>query len=202
MLDTRRSAAPPATPPSELRASDADRERVVAVLQEAVADGRLTPAEHEERVGLAYQARTLGELSGLTTDLLPEHLQPVRTDVGPVSALFRADRREGRWVVPSRYPVTALGTTVTLDLCEALLQTSHVTIDATIIGGTLVLIVPEGVRVIMPANGVLASKKNQVRTPDSAAPDGPVIEIVGRVVAGGIVAKSPKRPKRRLFRRD
>jgi hypothetical protein len=201
MLDTRRPTAPPATPPSELRASDADRERVVAVLQEAVADGRLTAAEHEERVGLAYQARTLGELSGLTTDLLPDHLQPVRTDVAPVSALFRADKREGRWVVPSRYPVTALGTTVTLDLREALLQTSHVTIDATIVGGVLELIVPEGVRVIMPASAMMASKKNQVRT-DSAAPDGPVIEIVGRVLAGSIVAKSPKRPKRRRFRRD
>jgi hypothetical protein len=201
MLDTRRPTAPPATPPSERRASDADRERVVAVLQEAVADGRLTAAEHEERVGLAYQARTLGELSGLTTDLLPDHLQPVRTDVAPVSALFRADKREGRWVVPSRYPVTALGTTVTLDLREALLQTSHVPIDATLAGGVLELIVPEGVRVIMPASAMMASKKNQVRT-DSAAPDGPVIEIVGRVLAGSIVAKSPKRPKRRRFRRD
>ena len=46
------AGAPPehGVPVSELRASDADRERVVAVLQEAYADGRLTMLEHEERV--------------------------------------------------------------------------------------------------------------------------------------------------------
>ncbi|HEY9521812.1 MAG TPA: DUF1707 domain-containing protein, partial [Thermopolyspora sp.] len=180
---------------------DADRERVAAALRDAVADGRLTLGEHEERVERAYRAKTLGELTGLTTDLLPPHLQPVRTDQGPVSALFRPDKREGRWVVPSRYPATAIGTTVTLDLTDALLQTGHVTIDATVIGGTLTLIVPEGVRVIIAVTGALVGKKNQVRA-DAVTPDGPVIEIVGRVMFGNIIAKSPKRPRRGLFRRQ
>ena len=55
--------------PRDLRASDADRERVVAVLAEAAADGRLTLDEHTERVHRAYRARTLGELARLTEDL-------------------------------------------------------------------------------------------------------------------------------------
>jgi hypothetical protein len=185
---------------NDIRASDADRERIVVVLQDAVADGRLSAAEHEERVEQAYQAKTLGELTVLTADLLPPDLQPVRTDDGPVTALFRPDRREGRWVVPSRYSATAIGTTVTLDLREALLQTRHVTLEVTVLGGTLTLIVPEGVRVIMPVSSVLGSKKNQVRT-DAATEHGPVIEITGRVMLGNIIAKSPKRPKRRMFRR-
>jgi hypothetical protein len=200
MWETRRGPDP-ATPSRDLRAADADRERVVAVLRDAVADGRLTMDEHEERVEKAYQARTLGDLVTLTADLLPQHLQPVRTDDGPVTALFRADRREGRWVVPSRYSATAVGTTVTLDMREALLQSSHVTLEVTVLGGTLILIVPEGVRVIMPASSVLGGKKNQVRT-ETITPQSPVIEITGRVMLGNIIAKSPKRPKRRMFRRS
>jgi hypothetical protein len=192
--------AGPAVPTTELRASDIDRERVVAVLREACADGRLTLEEHEERVERAYQAKTLGELVGLTADLLPPEQQPVDLDDTPVTALFRAEKREGRWVVPPRYSASAIGTTVTLDLREALLQSNHVTLEVTVIGGTLKLIVPEGVQVAMPANTVLGGKKNQVRTPPS--PQAPLIEITGRVVFGNIVAKSPKPPKKGLFRRS
>ncbi|WP_308250048.1 DUF1707 SHOCT-like domain-containing protein [Sphaerisporangium fuscum] len=185
--------------PQELRASDDDRERVVAVLGDAVADGRLSHLEHEERVERVYQARTLGELVALTADLLPEHLQPLRADGRPVMALFRSEQREGRWVVPSRYSVTAVGTGVTLDLREALLQSSHITVQATVVGATLTLIVPEGVRVVIPASAVLGGKKNQV--PQSPAPDAPVIEITGVIMMGNVVAKSPKPPKRGWIRR-
>src|SRR5690606_11127766 len=79
---------PEAPDPGELRASDRDRERVIAVLTEAAADGRLSLAEHEERVDQAWSARTLGELARLTTDLLPPESQPFRTDNRPVTAMF------------------------------------------------------------------------------------------------------------------
>ncbi|MEU8265698.1 DUF1707 domain-containing protein [Sphaerisporangium sp. NPDC049002] len=186
--------------PHELRASDADRERVVTVLASAVADGRLTHAEHEERVEAVYNARTFGELASLTADLLPEHLQPLRADGRPVMALFRSEQREGRWVVPSNYSVTAVGTGVTLDLRDALLQSSHITVQATVVGATLTLIVPAGVRVDIPASAVLGGKKNRV--PDSAPPDAPVIEITGMIMMGNVVAKVPKPPRRGWTRRD
>jgi hypothetical protein len=41
-----------------VRASDAEREQAVALLQRSFADGRLTRAELEERAGAAYGART------------------------------------------------------------------------------------------------------------------------------------------------
>src|SRR5205085_908118 len=53
----------------DLRASDTDRDRVLALLSEAMSDGRLTAEEHAERVQRACSARTLGELAELTTDL-------------------------------------------------------------------------------------------------------------------------------------
>lgn len=53
----------------QLRASDADRERIVEELRRHTADGRLTMEEFEERMAAAYSAKTYGELAGLTRDL-------------------------------------------------------------------------------------------------------------------------------------
>lgn len=55
----------------DLRASDADRERVAGILRDAVAEGRLDMAEFEERLDATYQARTYGELVPITRDLRP-----------------------------------------------------------------------------------------------------------------------------------
>lgn len=52
-----------------LRAGNADRERVVAQLNAAFAEGRLDVGELDERVAAAYAAKTLGELVPLTADL-------------------------------------------------------------------------------------------------------------------------------------
>jgi hypothetical protein len=61
-----------------VRASDAEREQTVAVLQHSFADGRLTQAELEERAGAAYQARTRAQLRDLTADLPAAGQQPPR----------------------------------------------------------------------------------------------------------------------------
>ena len=52
-----------------MRASDEDRERVVAVLKRHCTAGRLTLDELPERVERAYAAATLAELEELTRDL-------------------------------------------------------------------------------------------------------------------------------------
>ena len=69
----------PAEPyePRKLRASDADRERVAQVLHTALAEGRLTVAELQERLDIVYAAKTLGELEPVTLDL------PGHTDLVP-----------------------------------------------------------------------------------------------------------------------
>src|SRR5271167_1643306 len=90
-------AMPPRPAPRDLRASDADRERVIAMLGDALADGRISHGEHSERISAALSARTLGDLSGLTADLAPPERQPVRVDGGqPVAALFSTAERSGR----------------------------------------------------------------------------------------------------------
>jgi hypothetical protein len=54
---------------SELRASDADRERTVAALRDHGGAGRLDVDELDERTEAALRARTLAELDALVADL-------------------------------------------------------------------------------------------------------------------------------------
>lgn len=63
-------ADPGAIPsPPAILAGTADRERTIDVLKAAFAEGRLTLAEHGERVDQVHAARTCVELAGLVADL-------------------------------------------------------------------------------------------------------------------------------------
>ncbi|MGH3622773.1 MAG: DUF1707 SHOCT-like domain-containing protein [Sciscionella sp.] len=53
----------------DLRASDAEREAVVERLQRAVAEGRITMSEFDERALAVYEAKTRADLDVLTADL-------------------------------------------------------------------------------------------------------------------------------------
>lgn len=174
--------------PRDLRASDADRERVVALLAEAAGDGRLTLDEHAGRVRQAYSARTLGELAGLTQDLAAPSDQPLRLDEPHmVTAFFTATRREGRWVVPGRLLVTAVGGRAVLDVRDAILQSRHTIVQATLIASQLHLFVPEGVRV------ALTSARAAAGGPPPAGASTPLIEIRTVTAGGRVRVHTPKR---------
>lgn len=193
--------------PHDLRASDADRERVVTLLAEAVSDGRLTLGEHSERTDRAYSARTLGELAELTADLALPTAQPIRLDGRrPVAAFFSRDRRDGRWVVPDRLMVTVVAGEVVLDMREALLQSHRTTLLATILGGTLQLIVPDtvtvettGTAVLTRASGPLAARAAGPGAAEAGgtpiAAEGPVIEVRVLALAGRLKVIRPRRPR-------
>jgi hypothetical protein len=73
-----------------LRATDADRENVHALLQSAYADGRLTWDEFDSRSTALLAAKTYTELATITTDLRPpatamgpQPYQPVALGVRP-----------------------------------------------------------------------------------------------------------------------
>ena len=71
-------------PPASVRASDAEREAVVARLHGALGEGRLDLAETDLRVAAVYAARHRSELPALLADL-PE---PTRTGPPPWSELW------------------------------------------------------------------------------------------------------------------
>jgi hypothetical protein len=181
--------------PRDLRASDADRERVIALLSEAAGDGRLTLSEHSERADRAYSARTLGELAELTTDLTVASAQPIRLDGRkPIAGIFGKERRDGRWVVPDRLGVTAIFGEVVLDLREAVLQSNRITLLATVLGGTLQLIVPEGVAVEVTGSAMLSGRR-QAGTTAAAQPDTPVIEVHTFSLAGRVKVVRPRKSR-------
>jgi len=187
----------PRQAPRDLRASDADRDRTLALLADAVSDGRLTMDEHADRVQRACTARTLGELAELTADLAVSSAQPVRLDSGRViSGIFGPARRDGRWVVPENLTVTAMFGEVEVDFTQAILQARHVQLYATVVGGRLRLIVPDGVSVLMTGHAMLGSKRGG--TPPPADPGTPVIEVKALVLGGQVIVRTP--PKSRRFR--
>jgi hypothetical protein len=173
---------------------------VIALLTEAAEDGRLTLGEHSERVERAYAARTLGELAVLTADLAAPSAQPIRLDTRkPVAAIFGRERRDGRWVVPERLVVSAVFGEVVLDLREALLQSKRVTVLATMLGGTLQVLVPEGVLVEVTGSAVLSRKSGQASVKAGGpppAPGAPVIEVRALALGGRIkIVRPPRRPR-------
>jgi hypothetical protein len=179
-------------PPRDLRASDADRERVVSVLTEAAADGRLTLGEHSERAERAYSARTLGDLAVLTADLAVPAAQPIRLDGSrAVAGIFASESRSGRWVVPENLMVSAVFGEVVLDLREAILQSPHVTIYATVLGGRLDLIVPDGVAVVLTGKSVLSRRAGD--HPAAHRPGMPVIEVRTLALGGRVRVVTPRR---------
>lgn len=203
-----RHDVPYSSAPRDLRASDADRERVLSVLTQAASDGRLTPEEHVQRIELAATARTLGDLAGLTTDLVTSDAQPLQLDgARPVTAVFGGQRREGRWVVPERLAVAAVFGEALLDFREALLQSSRVIVYATVIFGRLKILVPDGIVVEVTGTSVASSRRGPVtrrppglygrvgRVAAPGQPELPVIEVRGLIAAGQVQAIAPPRAR-------
>jgi hypothetical protein len=80
---------------ASMRASDADREIVRAVLADAYADGRLTREEYDDRLNTLYGSRTLGEMPSLVTDLVPSD-DPPTASAPPLAAELRT-RGARKW---------------------------------------------------------------------------------------------------------
>ncbi|MFC4495789.1 DUF1707 domain-containing protein [Streptomyces ovatisporus] len=187
--------------PPELRASHADRDRVVDVLRVAAGDGRLTAAELDERLEAALSARTVGELTTLTADLppVPGTVGATRTEVKDVLRIDQTHstvRRVGRWVVPRRLELALTWSKMTLDFTQAVITQDTLRIDMEMYGKTLTLITKPGIVVDADALTLAHSKVDYRRAP--ADPDTPVIlrvELAGKKVHGRVVV----RPQRRTF---
>jgi hypothetical protein len=77
---------------------------VAGVLTEAYADGRLTREEYDERAGAANAAKTLGDLTPLILDLVPE--TPVVRHGGLLDAAGLHARAVQHWEAQRRQALT------------------------------------------------------------------------------------------------
>ena len=207
-MPTSEPAGPGPSP--EMRASDADRDRVIDVLRVAAGEGRLTSDEFEERMQAVLSARTFGELATFTADLpsasasaLPGSAPPGRPVVRAAAAPSQGDlwisqrggsvSRTGPWEVPRRIELRPSWCDVTLDFTEALIRHDTVLIDMRMRGGTLTLVAGPGV--VVDAEG-LTVRYTDVEMRPSAEPGAKVVlrvELVGRMRYGRIEVQRPGR---------
>ncbi len=177
--------------PRELRASDADRDRVVDVLREAAADGRLTPEELDERLGLALSARTFGELAPLTADLgaapgRPGGLAAQAPDVIRISPRYGAAERTGAWLVPRRLKLRPKWSRVSLDFTGAVITHEALDIVMNMRGGALILVTGPGMTVDADRLSVRYGHVNIRASSDPAAPVSFRVHLCGRMRYGKI----------------
>jgi hypothetical protein len=209
-VDLQKHIEPDLRKHTDLRASDADRDRTADILREALAEGRLTAEEHSERVEEVFRAKTVGELEPLVRDLPGAHQsrpaaeafapapnRPTPGKVPPVAeenvvAVFSAAIRKGRWRVGRRTHAYAIFGSVEIDLSEAIFEHQQVVIKAVSVFGSVEIRVPENVSLRGNGGGVFGNF--EVDTLDSGERDAPVVYVDGLAVLGHIEAK-PKRGK-------
>ncbi|WP_019633897.1 DUF1707 SHOCT-like domain-containing protein [Actinomadura atramentaria] len=135
--------------PPAARASDADRDRIVELLNAAVTDGRLDPAEFDERVGAALTARTVDALAPLVADLsaVPGGAPGPAPGVLRIREKYGTVRRAGRWTLPRRLVVRTKWSGVTLDLTRAVRTGPELAVELKVQGGGVDLILAPGMTV-------------------------------------------------------
>lgn len=185
---------PEPVPAPDLRASDADRDRVIDILRAATADGRLTADEFNERMAAALASRTFRELAPLTADLAtaPASRAP---EPAPAEDVIRIDQRggsvqrTGRWVVPRRMELRPSWCDVTIDFTDAVIRHDTLHVDMRMRGGSLILVVGPGI--VVDAN-FLATRYTDVVIHPATEPGTPVrlrIHLAGRMRYGYIEAR-------------
>jgi hypothetical protein len=158
--------------PTPILASDAERERSIALLRDAVGEGRLTLEEFSERVGLAQAARTDQELARVARDLpgVPAAAGPPRDAAEEHRAFCSHLVRRGRWSLPPHSSWRSIFGTIDLDLRQARLAGPETALEVYNLFGTVTVIVPEGVEVVVRGGGLFASQK--IESPERAPIDG------------------------------
>lgn len=190
-------------PSPGLRASHADRDRVVDVLRVAAGDGLLTSEELDERLEAALSARTLGELAVLTADLPAASVAAagIGTGAAEVKDVVRIEQvfsgaieRTGRWVLPRRLELAVTWCDVTLDLTEAVITQGTLRIDVAMAGKSLTLITRPGIEV--DADGLTLVhcrfRHRRVRMP-ADTPTVLRVELTGQKTHGKVVVRPPRR---------
>jgi Domain of unknown function (DUF1707) len=194
-----------------LRASDADRDQVAAVLSTAYAEGRLTRDEHDERIDQLMKAKTFDDLIPITSDLVivggrapvaasqsdsrvtidtsRQNLQPDK-----LVAIFGGVTRTGRWRVRKNIQALTLFGGMDLDLRDAIFEAPVVELSGFWCFGGLDVKVPAGIEIQDQTAGIFGG--TDVSDIGDPAPGAPTLVIRGVTLFGGISIRGPKPNKK------
>jgi len=193
---------------ANLRCADIDRTMVADVLTNAYADGRITREEHDERLTAVWEAKTFGELTPLTADLIgdvgmvqqyatagPSSSELVdtseqNTDVDQITSIMGTHKRDGVWRLRRRTSAFTLMGDIKLDLTQAKFENTECQISATTIMGDVILTVPAGVRIVDRTTTIMGDVKMQGLT--DPAPDAPTIVLNGTCIMSDVKVRGPE----------
>jgi hypothetical protein len=189
-------------PLPELRATDADRERVAEQLRSAAAQGQLTFEELDERLDAAYAAKTGGDLVPLTADLQLGALaapaaMPSTTSQGRgitvrrgpggarwLVAIMGGCERKGRWRLAERATSVNIMGGADLDLNEAEFAADHVELTVFSLMGGADIRVPGDLHVELSEFAFMGGNSVKAETAPPR-PGGPVLRLRLISIMGG-----------------
>jgi hypothetical protein len=198
----------------ELRASDADRDRVADVLRDAAGEGRLTLEELDERLNAVYSARTYAELEPITRDLPVQDGAPAapaaahraaqpapgapswKTGIGILAGF----QRQGVWTVPKTFTAIAFWGGGEIDLREARFAEGEVRIRAFAIMGGIDVIAPDDLTVHVKGLAIMGGFDQRASGPGS--PGSPTVTVSGLSFWGGVTVKRKARRQEKKLRKE
>ncbi len=193
-----------------VRVSDAEREAVVAHLNAATAEGRLTLEEFGDRVAEALAARTKGDLEPLVADLpatataailapgvpapsvptqgvptqgVPAPRDPAVRRRAEITQTIGSVKRGGRWRIDRDMQLGTVVGSVKLDLRQAEIVGSPVALHVQTVVGSVKVWIPYGVAVEVNGGSVLGSRSVDE---DSPGPNAPVLRLRIDTVVGSV----------------
>lgn len=171
----------------ELRASDAERDRAIELLQQHAASGRLTPSELEERTENTYAAKTRADLAALLQDL-PTSATEQLAGQGKARRWFVAilgrPQRRGRSRLRGHAIALSFLAAPDIDLCNADIEGSKLVIYAFSLLGGPDIYVADSMKVEMSGFSSLVGNDME-GSQGPADPRAPVIWIRSYALIGG-----------------
>ena len=196
-------------PAANIRVGHRERDAVVAALQEAAGDGRLSMAELDDRLDAALQAKTYADLDVLVADLsvelpsraltsaLPQAQRPPsagysREDPLRLDGGMSSEKRGGLWTVPPFMLINQGLGSVKLNCLEATPAAQLIEIEVIGGAGSIVLVLPEGWAVDADRLSKSWGSKS-VDVPREPAPGKPLLLIYGALGLGSFKVRSANR---------
>ena len=174
------------------------------MLNAALAEGRLSVAEHSERLDAVYEAKTHAEIAPLVDDLparaTDQSVVPP-TELAPtgkrrrqmIVAIFGGTSRKGQWhVEPKMVAVTVMGG-ATFDFRDVRLPQREITLNCTTVFGGVEVIVPPEMRVIDSGIALFGGRDTGPGSEESSDPNAPVLRLTGLTLFGGLGVKHKRR---------
>jgi DUF1707 SHOCT-like domain len=196
-------------PAHRLRVGNDERDAVVAILQGAAADGRLGMDELEERLELALQAKTYGDLDPLVADLsadvpwpaLSAPTAPVqrppragytREDPLRIEAGMSSEKREGVWTVPPFLRISSGMGSVKINCLQATAAAPVVEVEVIGGAGSIVIILPPGWAVDTDRLSKTMGSKT-IKVPRDPSPGSPLLVFHGSIGLGSFKIRPASR---------